>query len=151
MDDLIECLKKTLADTFTFYLKAQFFHWNVEGPDFYQYHKMLKVIYKDVYSAIDPMAENIRTLGGYAPGSFSRYLELSSIKEPTDSDIPIPLNMLNDLEHCNQIVISSIEKCYELAEMHHEHGISNFLAERQGKHKKHGWFLRATIVDYDNI
>lgn len=146
MEELIECTKRTLADTFAFYLKAHYFHWNIEGPDFFQYHKMLEGIYEDVYGAVDPLAEFIRTLSGYAPGSFARYMELSTIPQGDEEDtVPSPMTMITRLELDNQFVIASIERCYELAEQNHEHGLSNFLAEREGQHKKHRWFLRATL------
>lgn len=144
-NELLESLKKTLADSFAFYLKTHFFHWNVEGPDFFQYHKMLEDIYSDVYGSIDTTAEFIRTLGGYAPGSFRRYLEMTSI-ETESTTIPDALDMLRILEKDNQTVINTIEQCYELAEDNHEHGLSNFLAEREAAHKKHRWFLNATLA-----
>lgn len=144
-NELLESLKKTLADSFAFYLKTHFFHWNVEGPDFFQYHKMLEDIYSDVYGSIDATAEFIRTLGGYAPGSFRRYLEMTSI-ETESTTIPDALDMLRILEKDNQTVINTIEQCYELAEDNHEHGLSNFLAEREAAHKKHRWFLNATLA-----
>ena len=75
-----DSLKVALADTFAFYLKAHYFHWNVTGADFPQYHDFLGNLYQEVYGAVDPIAELIRTTGDYAPGSFSRYAELSNIQ-----------------------------------------------------------------------
>ena len=71
MDELRAQLKETLATVFSFYLKAHNFHWNVEGPFFYEYHKMFGDIYEDVYSSIDGIAENLRKIGTYAPGLVS--------------------------------------------------------------------------------
>ena len=76
---LADSLKILLATEYAFVIKAQQFHWNVEGPDFVQLHEFFGNVYKDVYGAIDPTAEYIRTLDEYTPGSFERYVELSII------------------------------------------------------------------------
>lgn len=141
--DLITSLKTLLANTFAFYLKAQYYHWNVEGPDFKQYHDLLAGIYETVYASVDPLAEEIRAMGAYAPGSFSRFSEMSSITD--ENSIPLALDMLQRLLNDNAIMLSSIETAYELAEVEHQHGLSNFLAERQDAHKKIGWMLTATL------
>ena len=136
-------MKKSLADTFAFYLKAQGFHWNVEGPNFPQYHALFDTIYNEVYGSIDQFAEEIRSLDAYAPASFARFSELTSL----DDEIQI-LNaqgMLAKLLADNDVVLSSLEQAYELAEVAHNHGLSNFLAERQDAHKKHAWQLKATL------
>lgn len=145
-ETLIASLKGTLADVFSFYLKSHFFHWNIEGPDFLQYHGFLNDVYEDVHGSVDPIAENIRKLGGYAPGSYTRFQELTDISE-VSKVIPPAMEMLKQLYDDNEIVIASIERSYELAEMNHEHGISNFLAERDGIHKKYRWFLRSTLAN----
>ncbi len=69
MDELIKAMKIAFSTEFSFYLKAHYFHWNVEGPDFQEYHKLFETIYEEVYESIDPFAENIRKLGSYTPGS----------------------------------------------------------------------------------
>jgi starvation-inducible DNA-binding protein len=71
MMELVEALKKAQATTFALYLKAHNFHWNVEGPDFAQYHSFLGDFYEEVFGAVDTIAELIRTLDAYAPGSVS--------------------------------------------------------------------------------
>ena len=77
---LSDTLKQFLATTFAYYLKAHYFHWNVEGPDFVQLHELFSNIYEDAFGAIDPTAEYIRTEEEYAPGSFERFQELSLIQ-----------------------------------------------------------------------
>ena len=76
---LADLFKTLLGTQFAHYIKAHAFHWNVETPDFYQYHKFFQKIYEDAYDAIDPTAEYIRSLDEYAPGSMERFLELSVI------------------------------------------------------------------------
>ena len=143
MEELIVALKKALANTFAFYLKTHNYHWNVTGPDFSQYHKFLEGIYEEVYGSVDQFGEEIRSLGDYAPGSFTRFAELSDIQDETK--VPPALTMLERLAADNQMLLASIESAYELAEREHKHGLSNFLAERQDAHSKHAWMLSATL------
>ena len=143
MDELVQAMKKSLADTFAFYLKAQGFHWNVEGPNFPQYHALFDTIYNEVYGSIDRFAEEIRSLDAYAPASFARFSELTSLED--EIQILNAQGMLAKLLADNDIVLSSLEQAYELAEVTHNHGLSNFLAERQDAHKKHAWQLKATL------
>ena len=64
---LADNLKVLLATSYAFVIKAQNFHWNVEGDDFPQWHGFLGDLYEDVYGAVDLLAENIRKLDAYAP------------------------------------------------------------------------------------
>jgi starvation-inducible DNA-binding protein len=143
MDELVQAMKKSLADTFAFYLKAQGFHWNVEGPNFPQYHALFDTIYNEVYGSIDRFAEEIRSLDAYAPASFARFSELTSLED--EIQILNAQGMLAKLLADNDVVLASLEQAYELAEVAHNHGLSNFLAERQDAHKKHAWQLKATL------
>jgi starvation-inducible DNA-binding protein len=143
MDELVQAMKKALADTFAFYLKAHGFHWNVEGRTFCQDHELFSRIYEEVYSSIDQFAEQIRAMDAYAPASFARFSELTSIED--EIKILNAQGMLEKLLADNSIVMASVEQAYELSEAGHFHGLSNFLAERLDNHAKHAWQLRATL------
>ena len=78
---IAEGLTKVLADSYTLYLKTHNYHWNVEGPQFRTLHLMFEEQYTELAAAIDEIAERIRALGYYAPGSYSEYAALTSIKE----------------------------------------------------------------------
>lgn len=143
MDELVQAMKKALADTFAFYLKAHGFHWNVEGRTFCQDHTFFGTIYEEVYSSLDRFAEEIRTMDAYAPASFARFSELTTIED--EIKILSAQGMYEKLLADNSIVMASVEQAYELAEAAHNHGLSNFLAERQDAHAKHAWQLRATL------
>ena len=141
--DLVSAMKTALADTFSFYLKAQYYHWNVEGPNFKQYHDLFSSVYEAAYEGVDQYAEEIRALDAYAPGSLSRFLELTRVVD--DNTVPPALEMIRRLSASNETVLASIEAAYEAAEAEHHHGLSNFLAERQDAHKKIRWMLNATL------
>ena len=143
MDKLIESMKNVLADTFAMYLKTHYYHWNVEGVDFYQLHLLFERIYLEVYEAVDSTAEHIRALGAYAPGSLGRYLALTSIED--DNAIPAANEMVSRLLADNLKVIATLKEAQQLAEDQGEVGVSNFLQDRIDNHQKHSWMLRATI------
>jgi starvation-inducible DNA-binding protein len=142
-NELINAAKVAFSSHFSFYLKAHFSHWNIEGEDFYQYHKMLEDVYNEVYEAVDPFAENIRKLGGYTPGSYTRFSMLSAVEDETDvkDGRTMLAELLADCEKMNEVLMFT----YELSERDGERGFSNFLADRQDAYKKHAWFLRSTL------
>lgn len=141
--DLVQLLKGTLADMFAFYLKAQYYHWNVEGPDFKQYHDLFSEIYETAYSGIDHLAEEIRTLDAYAPGSLGRFRELSKIAD--EDTVPSALEMVRRLALDNEVLIRSLESSITAAQESNAYGLEDFLTQRHDAHKKIGWMLRATL------
>ena len=140
---LLDELKKVHADAFTFYLKAHYYHWNVEGPNFPQYHDFLQNLYQEVFASVDTLAELIRTLDSYAPGTLTRLKELTSIEE-TD-DVPDGITMMSRLLQENNILRASLLTAYRTAESTGEVGISNFLQDRIQAHEKHAWMLRSIL------
>lgn len=143
MDELVQSLKVVLANHYAYSLKAQNFHWNVEGPDFFQYHDLFEKIYSEVYGSVDVIAERVRTLGAYTPGSFRRYSDLSQIEDQVE--IPTAQSMIQKLLADIQVIQTSIKTCYDLAEQSGNHGLSNLMAERQDAFAKHAWMLTATL------
>jgi starvation-inducible DNA-binding protein len=141
METLIEMMRKSLADTFVMYLKAHNYHWNVEGPNFSEYHSFLSNLYTELHDAVDPIAEHIRALDAYAPGSLTRFLELAEVQDETT--IPAPIEMMRRLSADNQIVLNTLNLTFKLAEKFDKQGLMNFLADRIDTHNKHGWMLRS--------
>ena len=140
---LIDELKKVHADAFTFYLKAHFYHWNVEGPNFPQYHDFLQNLYQEVFASVDTLAELIRTLDSYAPGTLTRLKELTTIEE-TD-DVPDAKTMMMRLLQENNILRASLLSAYKTADTTGDVGIANFLQDRIQAHEKHSWMLRSIV------
>ena len=141
--NLDEALKVCLANTFAFYLKAHYFHWNVEGAHFAAYHKFFQKIYEDAFDAVDAIAEHIRTLDAYAPGSFVRYNELKTIED--EIYIPPALSMMAKLLEDNAKVTESLKAAFAIADSQKMEGIANFLADRIDTHAKHGWMIKAHL------
>lgn len=142
---LSDLLKTFLATNYAFVIKAQFFHWSVEGPDFGQLHKFFQKIYEDAYSAIDPIAEYIRTTEEYAPGSFERFQELSQIQGQTK--VPRARLMLEELLADTQTMIDMSKQVFEAAANEGREDISNFAAERQSQHGKYMWQMKSYLKD----
>ena len=143
---LSDALKTLLATEYAFATKAQYFHWNVEGPDFAQLHKFFEKLYEEVINhSIDRTAEFIRSLDDYAPGSFERFAELSVIQGQTK--VPRARLMIEELLGNNTQVIDLLNQCFAEAEQENQQGIANFIAERLDAHGKHGWMLRSFLKD----
>lgn len=136
-------LKIAFASQYAFALKAQNFHWNTEGPNFFQLHKLFEEIYNEVYGAIDAFAENIRKVRGYTPASLTRFSMLTEVDDETEilDEQSMVAALLADAEKMQEIM----KHIFMAAEQLGEHGLSNFLADRQDAFAKHAWFLRATL------
>ena len=140
---LTEDLRTLLANIVTFYFQAQGCHWNVEGEDFSQYHGLFGDIYDDVYDMIDPLAENIRKLGEYAPFNLQRYIDLRTypFKETTSDAGSMASYLLESVDP----VLASVTKAFVSATAENEQGIANFLADLDDRLKKHRWMLRSSL------
>jgi starvation-inducible DNA-binding protein len=142
MNELIKSLKVLVSDVVNFYFMAHGYHWNVEGQDFSQYHSLFADIYEDAYSAIDPIAENIRKLDDYAPFSLKKYMELTTV---TFKDVePSPKAMAKALATANESVIKTLNDSFDKATKANEQGIADFISGRIDMHKKWSWQLRAS-------
>lgn len=138
---LIEALKQLLANTVAFGIKTQNYHWNVTGPNFAQYHEFFGDLYSEVNGSVDSTAEEIRKLGGFAPGSLGRFVELSEIKDETM--IPEAQIMFTRLAADNDILIRNLYKARELADEASAFGTVNYLEDRISTHEKHAWMLKS--------
>ena len=142
---LVDLLKTLLGSQFAYYVKAHGFHWNIESPDFYQYHKFLQKVYEDAYEAVDTIAEFIRTLDEYAPGSLSRYHELSRIQDQTK--VPRAHLMIEELLSDSHIMINLLNECFDEATKENKQDIANFIAERLTQTNKFIWMLNSFLKE----
>jgi starvation-inducible DNA-binding protein len=140
---LSDSLKILLASTQSFAIKSQNFHWNIEGSNFPQYHQFYDTLYNDVNDTIDKIAEYIRILGHYTPGSLQRYGELTVIQDQTK--IPraelMFFETLQDIDKMNQLVV----EMFDQATQERQQGIANYMAELQDLYGKKAWFIRSIL------
>lgn len=143
MNELQIALKIALANTYVMYFKASSYHWNVEGMHFSQYHEFFQCLYQELYSAVDPLAERIRTIDGYAPISLIDLLSANTVEEDNFKPSSIQ-SMLRTLLIANDETIASLNKAFQLAEQQDNQGLMNLLADRLDAHAKHGWMLKSS-------
>lgn len=145
MEELKQAAKVAFATEYSFFIKAQNFHWNVEGVDFKQYHDLFGEIYEEVYASIDPFAEQLRAMNTFAPASYARFSMLSQVDDETD--ILSRADMVQTLLEDNEKLVKILKLVFQQSEANQEFGFSHFIADRIDAHRKHGWMLRASAKE----
>lgn len=141
--EIVKGLSKVLADTYTLYLKTHNFHWNVTGPMFQTLHLMFEGQYNEMALAVDAIAERIRSLGHFAPGSYRQYAELSSVKEA--DGVPEAKDMIKQLVEGHETVIRTAREVFPVAEKGNDEATVDLLTQRIQLHEKTAWMLRSLI------
>jgi starvation-inducible DNA-binding protein len=144
MSELIDQMKVVQATAFSLYLKAHNYHWNVTGPHFSEYHEFFGEFYDTVWTSVDNIAEHIRSLDAYVPGSLSRFAELTKIEDETG--IIVSDMMFRNLYNDNETFIGELNTAHELAAADKRYGLVNFIEDRLDFHAKMHWQIRAFIV-----
>jgi starvation-inducible DNA-binding protein len=141
--EISDGLSRLLADTYTLYLKTHNFHWNVTGPMFNTLHLMFEAQYNELALAVDLIAERIRALGFFSPGSYSEFTKLSSIKE--EPSIPAAEEMIKLLVEGNEAVVKTARSIFPIAERASDESTCDLLTQRMQTHEKTAWMLRSMI------
>lgn len=136
-------LSRFLADTYTLYLKTHNFHWNVTGPMFQALHNMFMVQYNEEWLALDEIAERIRALGHFAPGSYAQFAKLSSIQEA--DGVPQAKDMIRQLVEGQEAVIRTAREVFPIAEKANDQPTLDLLTQRMQIHEKTAWMLRSLL------
>lgn len=138
-------LSHLLADSYTLYLKTHNFHWNVTGPMFQTLHLMFETQYTELALAVDLIAERIRSLGTFAPGSYTDFAKLSSIK---DADgVPKAKEMIRELIEGQEAVVRTARKLFPSVEKASDEATADLLTQRMQLHEKTAWMLRSLLED----
>jgi starvation-inducible DNA-binding protein len=141
--DCAQALSKVLADTYLLYLKTHNFHWNVEGPRFRSLHQMFEEQYQALWTSVDALAERIRALGQYAPGTYAKFRALSTITE--SEEIPGCDDMLHELIADNEMVAGTIKAALAAAQAAGDEATAGLLTDRLMYHEKQVWMMRSTL------
>lgn len=136
-------LTKVLADSFAVYLKTHGYHWNVRGPEFFSFHNLLEQQYRDIWAALDDIAERIRAVGVLAPQSFSGFGNLTSIKDGDPEKEATA--MLKELMQDHETLIATARKALEVADEAGDEASADLITQRLGAHEKFAWMLRSTL------
>ena len=137
-------LSKLLADSYLLYLKTQNYHWNVTGKMFQSLHILFENHYREQAEAIDEIAERIRSLGEFAPGSFSSFSRVTSIKE--ENSIPTAEEMILNLVQGNEAVVTTAREIVSLTDECEDDVTADLLVKRMQVHEKNAWMLRSMIT-----
>jgi len=138
-----EHLKALLADSYTLYLQTHNFHWNITGPMFHQLHVMFEEHYTELATAVDDIAERIRTLDIPAPGTYRAFAELSSIKEV--DGVPQAVEMVRLLTVGHEQVVKTCRKALAVAQDADDESSAALISDRMRIHEKTAWMLRALV------
>ena len=141
--EIAQGLSRLLADTYTLYLKTHHFHWNVTGPMFQTLHLMFETQYNELALAVDLVAERIRALGFPAPGTYSEFARLSSIKET--SGVPKAEEMIKLLVEGQEAVVRTARSLFPVAERVTDEATADLLTQRIQLHEKTAWMLRSLL------
>lgn len=142
--DAAHALAKVLADTYMLYLKTHNFHWNVEGEQFPILHRMFEEQYQALWTSLDELAERIRALGQYAPGTYAKFKALATVKE-TEA-IPSGEAMLRELVADNEMLVRALQTGLTAAHAAGDEGTAGILGARLLYHQKQIWMMQSTLA-----
>jgi len=140
---IAEGLSNLLADTYSLYLKTHYFHWNVTGPMFNTLHLMFETQYNELWLATDLIAERIRSLDVFAPGTYSQFAKLSTIKE--SDGVPKANDMIAELVAGHEAVCRTARSVFPAAEKASDEATADLLTQRLQVHEKTAWMLRSLL------
>ena len=140
---IVQGLSRLLADTYVLYLKTHSFHWNVEGPMFQTLHQMFMEQYTETWNAVDLIAERIRSLGEYAPGTYKEYARLTRIKDT--EGVPRAEEMVRLLVEGQEAVVRTAREALSVADEANDQPTLDLLTQRMQVHEKNAWMLRSLL------
>ncbi len=140
---IAEGLSRLLADTYTLYLKTHYCHWNVTGPMFQTLHLMFETQYNELALAVDLIAERIRALGVFAPGTYQEFGRLTSISEATE--VPNAQEMIRQLLDGQEITVRTARALFPLVNKANDEASADLLTQRIQTHEKTAWMLRSLL------
>lgn len=142
---IAEGLSRFLADSYTLYLQTHNFHWNVTGPMFRTLHLMFEEHYTELATAVDVIAERIRSLGVASPGTYAEFIQLSSIKEV--SGVPKANEMIRILVDSHEAVTRTARSIFPMAAKAGDEATADLLTQRMQLHEKTAWMLRSLLEE----
>lgn len=142
-ESIAKNLSKLLADTYSLYLKTHGFHWNITGPMFNTLHTMFETEYNELWTAADVIAERIRALDIYAPGSYTQFAKLTSI--PEETGIPDWKGMVQQLVDGHETAARTARATFKAADKADDQPTADLATQRMQEHEKTAWMLRSLL------
>jgi starvation-inducible DNA-binding protein len=141
--EIAEGLSRLLADTYTLYLRTQNFHWNVKGPNFQPLHALFETQYRELAEASDFIAERIRALGAVAPGSFTEFAKISTLKD--EHKVNGSESMIKSLLEGHESVVRTARYVFPIVDNADDAPSADLLSQRMQVHEKAAWMLRSML------
>ncbi len=142
--EIAKGLSQVLSESYVLYLKTHGFHWNVTGPMFQTLHTLFETQYNELSLAVDEIAERIRAIGEFAPGSFAQFTNQSGIAEATD--VPEAKEMIAQLLEGHEAIAASARQVVPVSEDAHDQASADLLIQRIQAHEKTAWMLRSLLA-----
>lgn len=142
---IVAGLSALLADSYTLYLMTHNFHWNVTGPQFNSLHNMFMTQYTEQWTALDLIAERIRSLGFPAPGTYKEFVKLASIKEV--EGVPRATDMIRHLVAAQEATARTARKLFPVVNEANDQPTADVLTQRIDVHEKTAWMLRSMLEE----
>jgi starvation-inducible DNA-binding protein len=142
-EQIVAGLNVLLANSYTLYLKTHNYHWNVTGPMFNTLHLMFEQQYTELAAAVDQIAERIRALGAFAPGSYTECARLTSI--PEDETVPNAETMIKNLVAGQETLARQARDVMATVGESRDEPTADLLTQRMQVHEKNAWMLRSLI------
>jgi starvation-inducible DNA-binding protein len=142
-NDVVESLAVLLASSYTLYLKTQNYHWNVTGPMFTTLHTLFETQYTELATAVDEVAERIRALGAFAPGSLADFSKLSVVKEARGRSSAT--EMIKTLVADQKAVAKAAHAVIDASEKRNDQASADLGTRRVDIHEKNAWMLQSHL------
>ena len=143
-EQIAQAAAHLLADSYTLYLKTHNYHWNVRGPMFTTLHTLFETQYTELALAVDEIAERIRSVGHVAPGSYTEFSQLSTVKEASGG-VPKATDMIEQLSADQDAVVQSAKRLFAVAEEAGDQASADLAVRRMDVHEKNAWMLRSHL------
>ena len=144
-----EKLNKLLSSYSVFYQNTRGFHWNVQGPKFFELHAKFEELYNDLQETVDEIAERILMLGETPLHRMSDYLKHSNIEETGNlfEGSRIVENIVRSIE----IILTQEREILNLSAEYNDEGTNNLMSDYILKKEKLNWMYSAFLSRRPNF
>lgn len=140
---VVDSLSTLLASSYTLYLKTHNYHWNVTGPMFTTLHTLFETQYTELALAVDQIAERIRTVGAFAPGSYTAFAKLTTVKE--ENGRPMAAAMIRNLVSDQEAIAKAARSVIAAADKAGDQATVDLATRRLDVHQKNAWMLQSHL------
>ncbi len=138
---LVAKLELLLSNSYALTIKTQNYHWNVVGSNFVALHQLFGEQYQELFTAIDEIAERIRSFGVLVEADLLYFGQNSQITAPKKNSNAE--KMVSDLVKGHQVIIDDLLDSIKLAQENKDEGTADLFIRRIQVHQKALWMLQS--------